>query len=576
MVSTTRASSTIAGASAGSAEIIQPESLPVVSCTSLIPLTDDATVPVMLREAARRWPDHPFILSPANPARVDRPQAVVCTYAQALAESQRLAARYTAAGYGTGHFVALLLENRSEHLMHKLALTAIGVCCVPVNPDYRSGELAYLIDHSKIDLAVVVDTRLAQFAAGLAEASHQAPVVPLSSFSASLPPPARAASNAPVTAATPSSILYTSGTTGRPKGCVLSHHYELASGHWYATRGGLAAFRIGQERLYNVLPLYHVNAAVVSLFAMMVSGGCLIQADRFQGQRWWPEVVASGATIIHYLGVIVPMLLNQPPMPEEHQHSVRFGIGGGVEPQLHGPFEERYGFPLIEIWGMTEMVRVLIDNGPERQVGTRAMGHAVPGLEVKVVDDHGASLADGTPGEMVVRHSAATPRKGAFSGYLHDPDATEQAWRGGWFHTGDTVVRAPDGMLHFVDRKKNIIRRSGENIAAAEIEAQLQAHESVAQVAVLAVPDEVREEEVMACIVPSPGAMASETLARALFDWCHQRLAYYKAPGWLLFVDSLPTTGTQKIQKHQIFSKDIDPRKLPGAIDLRALKKRQA
>ncbi|MGH7278347.1 MAG: AMP-binding enzyme, partial [Candidatus Rokuibacteriota bacterium] len=166
------------------------------------------------------------------------------------------------------------------------------------------------------------------------------------------------------------------------------------------------------------------------------------------------------------------------------------------------------------------------------------------------------------------------PRRGFFSGYLKNPAATEEAWRGGWFHTGDVVRQMPDGMLVFVDRKKNIIRRSGENIAAAEVEAALQAHEAVAHVAVLAVPDELREEEVMACVVPMRGVEPVPALAERLVAWCLERLAYYKAPGWVLFVEVLPTTGTQKVQKAQIFPAGEDPRRRPGAVDLRARKRR--
>jgi crotonobetaine/carnitine-CoA ligase len=151
---------------------------------------------------------------------------------------------------------------------------------------------------------------------------------------------------------------------------------------------------------------------------------------------------------------------------------------------------------------------------------------------------------------------------------LKNPEATEEAWRGGWFHTGDVVKQAPDGMLYFVDRKKNIIRRSGENIAAAEVEACLQAHPAVAQVAVVAAPDEVREEEVMACVVPMAGTVGDRALAEELQAWCLERLAYFKAPGWVLFIDRLPTTGTQKVQKTQIFPKGDDPRRRPEAIDL--------
>ena len=222
---------------------------------------------------------------------------------------------------------------------------------------------------------------------------------------------------------------------------------------------------------------------------------------------------------MHYLGIIAPLLLGQPASAQDRAHGVRFGLGAGIEPQLHAPFEARFGFPMIELWGMTEMVRVLSDSHEPRQVGTRAFGRAVPGIDVRVVDDHDRDVPDGQPGEMLIRHSAATPRRGCFSGYLDDEAATETAWRGGWFHTGDVVSRSPDGMLHFVDRKKNIIRRSGENIAAAEIEAVLLTHPDVAQAAVMAVKDELREEEVLACVVlrrPRLAAEAAEALVPPL------------------------------------------------------------
>jgi crotonobetaine/carnitine-CoA ligase len=284
--------------------------------------------------------------------------------------------------------------------------------------------------------------------------------------------------------------------------------------------------------------------------------------------------VASRATAIHYLGVMPPLLLNQPPAPEERQHRVRFGLGAGVEPELHPVFEERFGFPLVEVWGMTETGRILADNVEPRQITTRAFGRPIRELEAMVVDAGDREVPRGAEGELVVRCAGPDPRRGFFAGYLKNPEATEEAWRGGWFHTGDVVRQMADGMLVFVDRKKNIIRRAGENIAAAEVEAVLQAHEAVAQVAVLAVPDEVREEEVMACVVPMPGIPGDRALADRLLDWCLEKLAYYKAPGWVLFVDRLPTTGTQKVQKAQIFPRGEDPRRRPGCLDLRARKKR--
>ena len=281
----------------------------------------------------------------------------------------------------------------------------------------------------------------------------------------------RPASPGPVTPQTPACILYTSGTTGRPKGCVLSQGYEVAAGARYAALGGLAALRPGEDRIYNPLPLYHANAGVFSLMAAILTGNCQIQPDRFRPQRWWREIAETRATVVHYLGIIVPLLLGQAASADERAHQVRFAVGAGVEPELHSAAEARFGFPLIELWGMTEMVRVLADNIEPRHVGTRAFGRAIDGVEARVVDDEGRDVTDPQPGELLIRHSAATPRRGFFSGYLKDDGATELAWHGGWFHTGDMVWRGPDGMLHFVDRKKNIIRRSGENIAAAEVEA---------------------------------------------------------------------------------------------------------
>ena len=543
----------------------------------MIHIDDHSTIGDTLFRAARRYGDNALLAVPVNAARAYHPQGYEISFAVAATQVRELMGRYAGAGYGAGHRVGLLLESRPEHMLHKLALNALGACCVPINPDYRIRELAQLIDHSRVDLVVVLASRRALLDSALTEAAHAPGVGVFEQFAQALPPPPRPAGDAPTTSETPASILYTSGTTGRPKGCVLSHRYELAAGMAYAACGGLAEIRETQERLYNPLPLFHVNASILSFYCMLLTGNCQVQTDRFQPTRFWTEARESRATIVHYLGVVIPMLLNQPAGPQDREHAVRFGFGAGVEPQLHSVFEARFGFPLLELWGMTEMVRMLVDNMPPRQVGTRAFGRAVPGVQARVVDEADRELPDGTPGELVIRHSEATPRKDFFSCYLDDPVATEEAWRGGWFHTGDIVTRDATGMLHFVDRRKNIIRRSGENIAAAEVEALLQTHPLVQQVAVLAVPDEVREQEVLACVVlrrALAGDDARLQAARELFDFCHANLAYYKAPGFVWITDAIPMTGTQKIQKHAIFPEGTDPRLIAGMIDLRHLKKR--
>ncbi|GLQ06440.1 AMP-binding protein [Sneathiella chinensis] len=526
-------------------------------------------------DTAKRFPDNAFLAVPPLEGRSYYPDGAEFTYAEVVDEVARLQGLYRKAGYAHGHRVGLLLENRPEYVMHLLALNGLGVSCVPINPDYQHDEMLYQMEHSEADLAVCIAARHADLMKVSEDREQPLPVVRVEDLDQGLPTPVRPARTDAPDLMTEATLLYTSGTTGRPKGCILTNEYHLTAGHWYAHIGGLVDIRTGQERLYNPLPLFHMNAAVVSLGCMILTGGCLIIPDRFHPRSWWKEVVATQATIIHYLGVVPPMLLNQPVTPEETAHSVRFGIGAGVEPELHEVFEKRYGFPLIEVWGMTETGRIFVVNTEPRMIHTRAFGRPTGDFEAKIVDENDNELPRGEPGELLVRCRGNDPRRGFFAGYLKNDEATVEAWKGGWFHTGDTVIQDDSGMLFFVDRKKNIIRRSGENIAAAEVEAVLQSHDGVAQVAVIAVKDDLREEEVMACIVPMAGWQPDEALAQALFDYTAERMAYYKPPGWLLFMDQLPTTGTQKIQKTQIFSKDEDPREQPGIFDFRALKKKK-
>jgi acyl-CoA synthetase (AMP-forming)/AMP-acid ligase II len=520
--------------------------------------------------------DHVFLAVPAAAGRAYHPDGLELTYGRVSSEARRLRERYAEAGYGHGHRVALLLENRPEFFLHWLALNALGCGIVPINPDYRHDEVLYQMDHSEADLAVVIASRVADLQAVSRERARPLPVVSAETLPAALPrpaPPPLAGAPGP---STECSLLYTSGTTGRPKGCILTNLYYLNCGAWYRDLGGLVRFEQGRERIYNPLPLFHVNCQAITAMCVILTAGCLVLPERFSPARWWREVAQTRATVVHYLGVVPPLLLNQPPTPEERAHTVKFGIGAGVEPELHAAFEKRFGFPLIEVWGMTETGRLFADSVEPRQTATRAFGRPRGGFEARVVDDQDREVPRGTEGELLVRWGGPEgPRHGFLAGYLKNPEATAEAWRGDWFHTGDVVRQAPDGMLYFVDRKKNIIRRSGENIAAAEVEATLQAHEAVAQVAVLAVPDELREEEVMACVVPMAGVTGDRALARQLVDWCLARLAYFKAPGWVLFLPSLPTTSTQKVQKTQIFPRHEDPRGHPHAHDFRDRKKRR-
>jgi acyl-CoA synthetase (AMP-forming)/AMP-acid ligase II len=456
---------------------------------------------------------------------------VELTYAQALERTARAAVLYRALGYGPGHRVALQLENRPEFLLHFLALNSLGVSVVPLNPDYREAELGYILEHS--EASALVNARTLE----------------------NLPKPGK-----PV-GATECALLYTSGTTGKPKGCLLSNFYFLNVGRRYLDEGGLCTVRLGEERLITPLPFFHMNALAVSTTAMILSGGCLIQLDRFHPRTWWRDVAASRATIVHYLGVMPAVLLGLP--DEILARSVRFGFGANANPKDHAAFETRFGFPLVEAWAMTETGggAMIAASSEPRHVGTRCIGFPGKDLDLKIEES----------GELLVRQAGADPRRGFFSGYLKDEAATEHAWRDGWFHTGDAVRRGPDGALHFIDRLKNVIRRAGENIAALEVEAALAGHPAIAQAAVIAVPDPLRDEEVMACIVLQQKQLASRETAISIQDWCLGRLAYFKAPGHVVFVDTLPTTATNKVQKAKLADFAFNA---ADTFDLRERKKR--
>jgi acyl-CoA synthetase (AMP-forming)/AMP-acid ligase II len=482
------------------------------------------------------------------------------TYAEAAGEVSRLRALYADAGLRQGHRVGLLLLNRPEFLLHWLALNGLGVSIVPINPDWRAHELEYLVAHSEIVAAACLEDRIKDLDAAASAVGRQLSLTnpagsDLPRVDAVLREPAeRAAGRGERTDGDTQSecaLLYTSGTTGRPKGCVLSNEYFLWGGQWYAQIGGLCDVRPDVERMLTPLPLTHMNALACSAMCTMMTGSCLILLDRFHPRSWWSNVRESRATIAHYLGVMPAMLLAAPASPDDRRHDVRFGFGAGVNPRHHAEFEQRFGFPLLEAWAMTEtgVGGVVIANREPRFVGTACFGAAADDVECRVVDDEGHDVAADTPGELLVRHAGAAPRFGFFREDLKDPEATAAAWEGGWFHTGDLVRRDELGYFRFVDRKKNVIRRSGENISAVEVESVLAQHPAVRAVGVTAVPDDVRGDEVFACVVAAVDDIALEVLAADLAEHCRKRLAYFKAPGYVAVVDALPLTPTEKIQR---------------------------
>jgi acyl-coenzyme A synthetase/AMP-(fatty) acid ligase len=253
---------------------------------------------------------------------------------------------------------------------------------------------------------------------------------------------------------------------------------------------------------------------------------------------------------------------------------VRFGFGAGIDPKLHAPFEERFGIPLCEGWAMTETGAgaTISNQGHDRLVGQSSLGPVPDWLEVKMVDEAGAIVAKGEPGELLVRRAKGDPKKGFFTEYFKNPEATAEAWEDGWFHTGDVVREGEGGNIFFVDRRKNVIRRSGENIAAVEIESVLMRHPDITAAGVAAVPDAVRGDEVFACLSVADG---SAEKAQEIVRWALGQMAYYKVPGYIAFVDGLPLTATQKIQRGDLKRIAAELLDDPATVTLTHLKKRQ-
>lgn len=527
--------------------------------------------------SAALYPERPFLHIPALAASAYSASAVDYSYREMATAVAALAAEFAAAGYRCGHRLGLMLENRAEFFSHWLALNQLGVSVVPLNSEMQPDELAYLIEHSEIESAVALEQTVA-----LLQQANQLLAAPIAIVTpaqlAELPAPRRAGSERRPDSASECALLYTSGSTGKPKGCILTNQYFTAFGAWYRDAGGLCQLEPGVERLLTPLPLVHMNAMAVSTMGMLMTGGCVIQLDRFHPSSWWQSVRDSGATIVHYLGVLPAILLNLPASANDDcRGRVKFGFGAGVNPKHHAAFEQRFGFPLLEAWAMTESGcgGTIIANREPRHVGSCCFGKPSAAVEYKLIDEQRREVAAGQPGELLVRARGDNPRYGFFAGYLKNSEATAEAWRDGWLNTGDVVRAGSDGSLYFVDRRKNVIRRSGENISALEVESVLVQQPAVDLAIAIAVPDELRGDEVMALIILAAGQQPSRQLAEQIVTTALQGLAYYKVPGFVAFVSELPMTASQKPRRADIKALGQQLHSSGDCFDTCALKKRQ-
>ena len=475
-------------------------------------------------------------------------------------EVNRAANGFLEMGLSRGDRVCLLLPNLPQFLHAWLGLAKIGAVMVALNTSFKEKEIRYIVNHCQAR-GLVTDRAHLDLVAG------PRPQCPSLDWLLCLDPDpdeARAESWPRLVSAMPAElkgldldqgemaqIAYTSGTTGFPKGAMHSQANFVLTGQAFTLCADLGP----QDRVLAIMPLFHANAQYYSVMGALAAGASLILAPKFSAGAFWPLVVQSQATEFNFIGAIGSILCRRPASEFLPQHQLRTAYGAMITPEVHDTFGRRFGIPnLIDGYGLTEVPRVCQNPiGGRIKMGSIGLParHPDPGLvfsQVKIVDSEGQEAEPGQQGEIMVKSAVM------MKGYYRDPQATSQAIEDGWFHTGDLGYQDQEGYFYFVDRLKDIIRRKGENLSAAEVERAINAHQAVADSAVIAVPSEMGEDEILALIVLGPG----QTLTpEEVIDWCQPRLARFKLPRFIQFRQALPKTATSRTEKY-ILKKEAD------------------
>jgi carnitine-CoA ligase len=489
------------------------------------------TIGAVLAEKAQRVGDRPFLHFGGH----------TTSYAEVHRITNRYAHGFLAAGVRPGEHVALMLPNRPELLWAIWALGKIGAVAVPLNTAAKGELLGYLLTQSDSVLLCVSD-ELRPEVAGRAP-GLRAVLGPdeLRAFGARLPdtdPPGMDR----VRAGDPHLLMYTSGTTGPSKGAVSPHSQGHAVGRQMAS---LTRYR-PDDVLYTCLPLFHANALWFTVYAALWADASVALSPGFSARRFWTEIRESGATVFNALGAMANIIWQLPPSDSDRDHRVRSAMLVPLTRSLVEGYRERYGIQVTSVFAMTENCAVTVF-GPDDPYGkVPSAGRVRDYMRVRIESESGAELPPGEVGEICIQ---PTEPGEVMLGYYKMPDATEAAWAGGWFHTGDRGHLDAEGYLYFSDRTKEAIRRRGENISAYEVELVLCRHPGIVEAAAVPVPAELGEDEVMAYLVAAPGAELSfpEVIA-----FCAANMAYYMVPRYLAVVDALPKTPSEKIEKYKL------------------------
>ncbi len=478
--------------------------------------------------------------------------AVVCedttlTYGELDSAANQVGQMLGALGVGLGERVAVLMANRPEYLVLYHGIARYGACLVPIVTQSKPPEIAYFIEHSEATVLIVDEERWEVVRdhlddpalASIRQVVKLGDAGPGASSYAEL----LAGCSTERVDHVPSedewvALMYTSGSTGRPKAVIHPHYTAVAQAEAVAERMGYTA----DDRLMTIFPLFHGNALVWSALTAVWAGARVIITERFSASRFWDQARRHGATEVNLLVGAINMLLAQPPRPDDRDNPIQTSVAN-VTKTVYDAFTERFDVDIVSTWALAE--------GP---LGTMtAPGHGYRAAEIgwplghdneiKVFDPDDNEVAPGVTGELVQRNKAMMP------GYFKNEEETARVLRNGWVHSGDLGYRDEEGTFYFVGREKHVIRRSGENVSGEEVEETLQEHPAVDTVAVIAVPDDIRGEEVKAYIVTAKGA---EVEPEELVAWCEERLADFKLPRYIEFIDELPRTGPLKVNRPEL------------------------
>lgn len=471
--------------------------------------------------------------------------------------SNRLANGLARLGVQKGSHVALMIDNKPEIILLYVALGKLGAVSVPLNTAAKGELLAYYLRQSRSELLVVDSALVGRLlpVAGqleqlrgvviLDEGGAAAPVVTglpwtPSDYATLLDAPDHPP-DVEVRFCDLHSLLYTSGTTGPSKGNMSTHAHTTTCGFQLAQSYGYRP----DDVLYVCLPLFHGNAWLCSVMPALVADASIAISRRFSASVFWDELRRYGATQFNALGAMTNFIWSRPPGPGDRDHRVR-QVMVVPTPQFYAGFEERFGVRFTSVYALTDCGMVTARGPGDPDEKWASAGKACHDVEIRIVDDDDFEVPAGQPGEIVVR----TRQPWIFAlGYFDMPEATARTMRNLWFHTGDRGILDADGYLYFVDRKKDAIRRRGENISSFEVEQIVLKHPAVLEVAAFPVRSEHSEDEVMVSVVLREGARASE---EELVVHCRDNMAYFMVPRYVELVPTLPKTMTEKVEKYKL------------------------